>query len=120
MRRIGSYNSTMDYFENRRERAEKRVKELKGFYRHMRVFIIINGLLYLLKSGVLHSVLPNGFPTEAYYFSWVDVNIVVWLLILGVHTLYIFRAKLPFLKKWEDRQIQKYLDKENNGTKKYR
>lgn len=109
----------MDYLESKRKRAEKRVRDLKGYYRHIRVFIIINSLLYLLKTGILHRFLPDGFPTETFYFDWVNANIFIWLVILGVHTLYIFRGRLPFLKKWEERQIQKYLDEDDHDTKKY-
>ena len=40
---------TMDK-NNAREAAEKRVEELKGYYRHILIFVVVNGLLYLLKQ----------------------------------------------------------------------
>jgi len=94
------------------ERASKRVKEYMGFYRHVKIFIVINGLLYLLKTGTLNRLMPEWFPTEPYYFDWVTSNIFIWGLILAVHALYTFRHKIPLLKNWEERQIQKYLEKE--------
>jgi len=106
--------------ETKRELAKKRVAEIKGFFRHLKIFIIINGLLYVLKKGWLLPILPGGFPQETYYFDWVNLNILVWGLILAVHGLTLYRHKLTFLKKWEDRQIQKYMDEEQSKSKKYK
>ena len=104
----------------KRELAQKRVAEIKGFFRHLKIFLIINGLLFVLKKGWLASFLPEWFPEEAYYFDWVDLNILIWGLILLVHGLTLYRHKLTFLKKWEDRQIQKYMDKDREESGKYR
>ena len=94
------------------ERAKKRVKELKGFYDHLKIFLVINGTLYLLKSGWLNPLLPEGFPIKAYYFNWIELNVLIWGLILLVHALYTFRNKFPFFKNWEERQIKKYMDQD--------
>ncbi|MEM1256999.1 MAG: 2TM domain-containing protein [Bacteroidota bacterium] len=106
--------------ETKRELAKKRVAEYKGFFRHLKVFIFINGLFYLFKTGWLESIMPEGFPQEAYYFDWVDLNVIIWGVILIVHGLTLYRHRLTFLKKWEDRQIRKYMDQDREETKKYR
>ncbi len=105
---------------NKYERAKKRVKELKGFYNHLKIFILINGILYLLKSGWLTPLMPEGFPTEPYFFDWINLNILIWGLIVVIHALTLFRNKMPFLKNWEERQIKKYMEEESNEVKKYR
>ena len=79
--------------DNTYKKATKRVKELKDFYRHLKVFVVINAILYLFKSGAL---------------------------ILAVHTAYLFRHKLTFLKKWEERQIQKYIEKNEHENRRYK
>jgi len=96
----------------RYKKAQKRVKELKGFYNHLKIFVIVNALLYLIKSGVLNSWMPKGFPTESYYFDWVHTNFIIWGLMILAHALILYRHKLPFLKKWEEKQIQKYMEKD--------
>lgn len=106
--------------ESKYERAAKRVKELKGFYDHIKIFILINGLLYLLKSGLLHSMLPEGFPTDPRFFDWIDANLFIWFLILAVHAMYTFRGKLKFLRNWEERQIQKYMEEEEEEINKFK
>lgn len=103
-----------------RENAEKRVKELKGYYRHIFIFIVVNGFLYLLKTGVLNSLLPETFPKESYYYDWINTNILIWAVILVVHTLILQRHKLTFFKKWEARQIQKYMEEDRGKVDKYK
>jgi len=103
--------------ETKRELAKKRVAEIKGFFRHLQIFIIVNGLLFVLQKGWLSPLLPDGFPEEGYYFQWVSVNILIWGTILVVHGLTLYRHKFTFLKKWENRQIKKYMDKEDHPTK---
>lgn len=103
-----------------REAAKKRVKELKGYYRHIMIFVVVNGFLYLLKIGAMNSLLPDAFPKEPYFYDWINANIVIWGLILVAHTLIIFRDKFTFVKKWEERQIQKYMDEDGEQTNKYK
>jgi len=109
----------METIDSKYLRAKKRVKELKGFYRHLKIFVLINGLFYLGRSGVLHSLMPDEFPEESYYFDWVDANVMVWGLILLVHALYVHRNKFPFLKKWEARQIQKHMERESDKDRRH-
>ncbi|MDT0607107.1 2TM domain-containing protein [Croceitalea rosinachiae] len=106
--------------ESKYERAIKRVKELKGFYNHLKIFLIVNGTLFLLKSGWLHLWLPEGFPTAGYYFDWINANVLIWLLILMVHFILLHRNKWAFSKKWEEKQIQKFMEKESDETKRYK
>ena len=104
---------------NRYKKAQNRVKELKGFYNHLKIFVIVNTLLYLVKSGVLNSWMPKGFPSQSYYFDWVHINFIIWGLIILVHALILYRHNLPFLKKWEEKQIEKYIEKDKEETDKY-
>lgn len=110
----------MQSIETKREKAKKRVEEIKGFFRHLKVFIIVNGLLLILQKGWLLPLLPNWFPEEAYYFDWVNINIAFWGVILAAHAMTLYRHKFRFLKNWEERQIKKYMDEENAKPKKFK
>lgn len=114
------YEPIMDDRNGKYERAQKRVKELKGFYNHLKIFVLINGFFYLLKAGVFDWVAPEGFVVESYYFDWVHANVLVWLVILLVHFLILNRNRMPFLKKWEERQIKKYMAEEKNQNNKFK
>ena len=101
------------------ERATKRVKELKGFYNHLKIFIIVNLMFFLFRSGLLHRFLPEDFPIRPEYFNWIYANLFIWGLIILAHALITYRNKLPFVKNWEERQIKKYMKKEEEEHKKY-
>lgn len=109
----------MEKAERKYKRATKRVKELKGFYDHLKIFFIVNGALLLIKSGWLNSWLPEGFPTGAYYFDWITTNLFIWLFILVVHFILLHRNKWAFTKKWEERQLQKFMEQDQDEHKKY-
>ena len=100
------------------ERVTKRVKELKGFYNHVKIFILVNGFLFALQQGWLDWVFTDSFPVQRFYFDWVTANILVWLLILGIHALITFKNKLPFLKKWEEQKIESLMREEDERNKK--
>lgn len=109
----------MKSFESKYIRAKKRVDELKGFYRHLKVFLVINGVFYLFKFGAFNSFIPEWLTSEPQFFNWVNVNLGIWGVILVIHLLYVYRNKITFIKKWEERQIQKIMDQEEEETKKY-
>lgn len=102
------------------ERAKKRVRELKGYYRHIFIFLLVNGVLLVVRMGVLNGMMPDGFPNEPFFYDWIIGNIAIWGLILLVHTLLVFRHKLTFFKKWEERQIQKYMEEERDQVDKFK
>jgi hypothetical protein len=111
----------MENLENNKyNRASQRVKELKDFFRHLMIFFAVNIVLYLFRFGVLQPYLPDELQLKPYYFTWVDIHLVIWLVILAVHTVYLFRYKFTFLRKWEERQIQKYMQKDEEELKKYK
>ncbi|WP_350285384.1 2TM domain-containing protein [uncultured Croceitalea sp.] len=94
----------------------KRVKALKGFYRHFKIFLLINGILYLFQSGVLNSLIPNGHLIKSYYFDWVHLNALIWGAILVFHAFIVFLFKPKFLKKWEARKIKELMERDTNDT----
>lgn len=106
----------MESFENKYERAKKRVDEIKALFKHIKVFVIINGFFYLFRIGLFDRFIPEYLTSEPNFYNWVDVNLLVWVVILIMHALYVYRNKFPFLKNWEKRQIQKILDKEDQNT----
>lgn len=105
---------------NKYERATKRVKELKGFYNHIKIFVLVNLFLYGVRSGFFHRFLADDFPIRPEYFDWIHINLLIWTVILLVHALITYRNKFPFYKNWEARQLQKFIEEEEQQHKKYR
>ena len=102
---------------NKHIKAKKRVKQLKGFYTHLLIYVLINTLLLVIKMiGSYHY--GDYFMGSLWHFStfapW-----LFWGVGLSFHAIKVFNKNPFFNKEWEDRQIQKYLDEDRNEAEKY-
>ena len=82
------------------ERASRRVKEVKGFYNHLVIFIIVNTFL-----AIVNFLTTSGF----WWFLFVTF---FWGIGLLSHGLSLFAKRGLFSKEWEERKIKEYMDKE--------
>ncbi|OPY40387.1 MAG: hypothetical protein A4E42_02147 [Methanoregulaceae archaeon PtaU1.Bin222] len=89
--------------DDTRERAKRRVEELKGFYSHLAVFLVINGILILINI-----VTSPG----SWWFYWVTI---FWGIGLAFHASSVFGGRRLFSREWEEKKIQQYIDEEKNG-----
>lgn len=90
----------MDDQQQLRARAEKRVKELKGFYVNLLTYGVVNLGLFLI----------NLLTSPGYWwFLWVMLG---WGIGLVAHAAHVFGAGGLFGRDWEERKIQEIMDKE--------
>lgn len=94
------------------ERARRRVKALKGFYKHLAVYLIVNAGL-LITSYFKGDYLQKQ-PHEFWSFQTFSTA-VFWGIGLLCHAFNTFGTTLLFGKGWEDRKIKEYMD--NNSGK---
>lgn len=106
-------------------KARRRVKELKRLYTNIAMFIPISILVMLGEPAIMHKLADTGVTNHG-ILDWVSWNIrfipLVWLLVILIQGICIyarhikqdFRLKKPrFLKHWEERQLDKFLNEEN-------
>ena len=99
------------------ERAHRRVAQIRGFYKHVGIFIVINTALLLLKDKMTVAFLGKEAMIYPDAMNWIYWNAYVWGGILAIHALLVF-GKIPFfVKKWEDRQIERILREEQKSEK---
>lgn len=85
-------------------RAKKKVDEIRGFYIHLLVYLIIN--IFLIVTITRHS--------DQSLFSFGTFSTpVFWGIGLFFHFLGVFGKDLLFGKAWEQRQIDKYMEENN-------
>ena len=104
----------MENFDQEKfERAQKRVKDIKGFYTHFVVYLVINSILLLVQL-------------EQFNYELGDLNITIfgylstpffWGIGLFFHGVHVFRHKFGFYKSWEERKIKEYMEKEEEDFK---
>lgn len=90
-------------------RAKKRVEELKGYYWHLTVYILVNTFISVTK--VVHDI-DDGKTLEEAIFRFDTFSLWFWWGIgIAFHTYKMFGARLLFLNRdWEDRKIEEYMN----------
>lgn len=89
----------------RLEKARKRVKAIKGFYKHLTVYVLVNILLWILNIADRHKIDD--------FFEWNNFTTAFfWGIGLFFHWLGTFKPNFWTGRKWEERKIQEYMDRE--------
>lgn len=104
----------MEELENEKyKQAKKKVKEIKGFYTHLTVYILVNIFLILLNTGLFSR---GTFDLDL--SSWSDFSTpFFWGIGLFFHGLYVYQDSFGFLKNWEQRKIKEFMEKEDEEIK---
>jgi uncharacterized RDD family membrane protein YckC len=82
------------------QRAKKRVGEIKGFYAHLIVYVVVNAILVAINLLVT----PG--------FLWFLIPLFGWGIGLFFHAVFGFGLFGIFTKEWEDKKIKEYMGKE--------
>lgn len=106
------YNSE----KSRLKRAQSRVAKIKGFYKHLTIYLIINFLLIFMKI-IGNSYYGESFMGPVWHFS-TFATWFFWGIGLFFHGLKVFSSGSVFSKKWEERQIEKYMEKDKQEADK--
>jgi len=103
---------------NKNIKAKKRVKELKGFYTHLMVYVMINTMLTVIKI-VGTSFYGDTFMGPLWHFS-TFASWLFWGMGLSFHAIKVFKMNPFFNKDWEDQQIQRYMEEDRKEVEKYK
>jgi ABC-type transport system involved in cytochrome bd biosynthesis fused ATPase/permease subunit len=91
----------------RYQKAQKRVKEIKGFYRHLLVFsIVMMGMIFI-----------NVKYTPGHFWSiWVILSSGIPLII---HAIKVFKLIPFFSSNWEEKKIKQFIEEEESNKNKF-
>lgn len=91
------------------KRAKKRVDEIKGFYIHFGIYVLVNAF-----------ILINIYLNTDNFWQWGHfLTLCFWGIGVVIHASKVFGFNPLFSKSWEDRQIQKYMDKDRDDANKF-
>lgn len=94
--------------QDRYLRAKKRVKEIKGFYTHALIYIVVNIMIVILN-------IQNLDPGES-YFQWQNfTTLIFWGIGLLAHAASVFMPFFILGKNWEEQKIKKLMEKDKNS-----
>lgn len=112
-------------YKKRLAKAKKRVDGIKKFYKHLRVFIIVNIILLVLEFSAFDYFNWNTISDEG-FLNWFEWNVIgtpsIWGLILIFHGIYVFVLKAKpfnelgpkFTKDWEERKMEEFMKEDNH------
>ena len=87
--------------------AKKRVKQVKGFYVHALVFVLVNAFIIMMK--VINGQHVAGEPQiKISQF----LTIIIWGVGLVAHGLSVFLPNFILGKNWEEKKIRELMDKD--------
>ena len=112
-----------DQYQKKLAEAKKKVADIKSFHTHLRAYILVNLLILLVRSGFVNRVFEGSEHVDPQFLDWLDWNIILtpllWGIGLAIHGLYVYQYKFKFLRKWEERQIRKYMEEEETDLNRY-
>lgn len=103
------------------QRAQKKVSEIRGFYNHLAVYLLVNVTLFLLRDKMTFILLSKrvfGSPEILDSINW-DVfgTPIIWGIGLAFHAIMVFGNFSFFGKKWEEKKMQEFLNEDENKHK---
>ena len=97
--------------------AYRKVRRIKGFYSHLKVYIIVN--IIIIISNLNNGFIGNRIEIRGFRDWEVYSTAFYWGIALAIHAFTVFGPDIFFNKDWEDRKIQKYMEKEAQNKKKW-
>lgn len=93
-------------------RAKKRLEDLKNYYWHLAVYVIINLLIVIRK---ITRNLNNGETLEQAFFDFGTFAVaILWGIPMLLHTFKVFGFNFFVGKNWEERKIQEFMNESND------
>lgn len=92
--------------EDRYLRAQKRVKEIKGFYNHLFWYVVVNIFIIMV------FVVSNDWDFSQIFTFNAFSTAIFWGIGLLFHAIGVFGKGIVFSRKWEERKIKEYMDKD--------
>ncbi len=106
-------NKTLDPYG----RAKKKVARIKGFYKHLTIYILVNLVIVIVGLQGVDFIGANSPDTDIEILNWLFWNVLgvpfFWGIGLCIHGIRVFTPQMRFVKNWEERQLQKFLEEEN-------
>jgi energy-coupling factor transporter transmembrane protein EcfT len=94
-------------------KAKERVTQLKGFYSHLAAYVVIN-------SFILVNIFIRNQARGETFWQWPTfVTLFFWGIGLLFHAWHTFGTNVFLSKQWEQKQIEKYVEKDRKESEKY-
>lgn len=94
------------------KQAKKRVEELKGFYWHFAIYLLVN--LFITANKVIRNYNNGETWHEAFWDFGTFAVWMFWGIGILFHAINVFGYPFILGKNWEERKIKKIMEEEEN------
>ena len=84
--------------EDKYQKAKKRVEEIRGFYTHLGVYVLVNSMLLLINITT---------SPDSLWFYW---PLMGWGIAVALHALRVFGTGGRIGAEWEERKINELME----------
>lgn len=103
---------------DKQKRAKKKVEELKGFYIHFTVYVLIN---IMISTVIIVAQVHDGTGIVDAIFNFGTISTwLFWGIGVFFHATKVFQYNPFFNKNWEEKQIKKFMEQDRQEAEKYR
>ena len=98
--------------------ARKKVNDIKAFYRHATVYVLVNIFIIIITVSARMSG-GESFSEAFFHFATFSTPFF-WGIGLAFHAAKVYNKNMLFSRDWEERQIKKLMEKDKKEADKYR
>jgi len=103
--------------DERYNKAYRKVKKIKGFYSHLKVYITVNVIIIFLSLN--KNFIGSEFRQSG-LFEWHTYSTAFsWGIALLIHAFLVFSGDYFFSDNWEEKKIRKYMEEDAANKKKW-
>ena len=98
------------------ERAQSRVKRIKGFYNHLFIYVLFLILWFTLAGRFFGFIGTSIGNADDGFFEWANINLwlnpLIWGLIVVIHAIVIFGTTGKRIRRWENQKIEEFMNED--------
>ena len=91
--------------QERYRKAKERVEEIKGFYIHLTMYLLVNPIVIVVNLAT---------SSEYLWFIW---SLIGWGIGVGAHAIAVFGIPGLFDREWEERKIREHMRKDRDSDR---
>lgn len=99
--------------DERMEQARKRARELREFYAHVTVYVVVNLVLTVGLFTINWLASPDN-----WWFFWPLIGTgVAWGIGVALHAVQVFGSDTYFGEGWEERKARELFERDQTGPR---
>lgn len=92
--------------------AYRKVKRIKGFYTHLKIYIIVNVIIIVASTN--RGIFTDGIQASGLLEWHTYSTAFFWGIGLLAHGLSVFGSNIFFSDDWEQKKIKEFMEKEKS------